>query len=742
LWRNSGLETSTNISTKATVMNYDHPQNSKNLVNIKSQTGDRAGWSVWLSCLLTLTMMPLRANADSAPNAPNFTRTTAGALSSTVPDGTCAVAATVNGGSGGGSAAAGGTGGTGGAGAMIKAQFHMLPSQPVIGAVGGGGTPAGTGGIGTASGGKGGTIVSAHAGAGGGGSSSISIAGIKLIEAGGGGGGGAAHNASPAGNAGNAGAIGIAPGVVAVGSDGSDGVDSPGIPGGGQGGQATQGGNGGVNIGGVLVTGSPGGGIGSGTGGNGGADPNFDSAGGGGGGYTGGGGGASTIASTVSGAGGGGGSSYLYSTSPTALASIPTNVSGTVGTRTTGSATGAIGSVTLDWIPCIYQLDITKTASSPIVNAGGKVIWTITVSNVGPDSMTRGDTVTLIDTLPVGPSGAPINNFKVLSISTTSSSDPVLDSALINCTGVTVGSPMPATTVCSRPYGATGSPGVTASGTRGLNFGETLSITYEQVFGTPTTRVAVTNTASVQDRASIFGTTDIMGVTTIRSASDTVSVDPAPLPSDPNVLLVKRITAINGSTSTLNGDNLAIYKDEVSNPYDDNSITIPNQPTPTDPRKDTDNWPNISTFMIGGTNGGNVKPDDELEYTIYFLSAGDVESKNVLLCDRVPSNTTFLPTAFNSNSFTADPTGLPGSDRGILLNLNSSNLSLTNIGDSDGGQFFPAGTEPTTVYPQINCGGPNTNGAVVVKLGDLPNASAPGIPSNSYGFVRFRAKVK
>jgi uncharacterized repeat protein (TIGR01451 family) len=211
-------------------------------------------------------------------------------------------------------------------------------------------------------------------------------------------------------------------------------------------------------------------------------------------------------------------------------------------------------------------------------------------------------------------------------------------------------------------------------------------------------------------------------------------------PSDPNVLLVKRITGINGGMNTVMGDSLATYIDELTNPYDDNTITIPNQALPTDPPKDTDKWPDPTTSLIGGINGGQIKPGDELEYTIYFLSAGAAEAKNVLFCDRIPSNVSFLPTAFNAVSPAIG--GLPGADRGILLNLNSSSLALTNIGDGDIGQFFPAGVEPTTVYPQISCGGPNTNGVVVVKLGDLPNATAPGVPANAFGFVRFRAHVK
>jgi hypothetical protein len=128
-----------------------------------------------------------------------------------------------------------------------------------------------------------------------------------------------------------------------------------------------------------------------------------------------------------------------------------------------------------------------------------------------------------------------------------------------------------------------------------------------------------------------------------------------------------------------------------------------------------------------------------MEYTIYFLSSGDAAAKNVLFCDRVPANVTFSPIAFNS---LAPAVGGLASDRGIALNLGGSNLSLTNVGDGDSGRFFPAGVDPTTVYPQINCGGPNTNGAVVVNLGDLPNATAPGTPIGSFGFVRFKARVK
>ncbi len=211
--------------------------------------------------------------------------------------------------------------------------------------------------------------------------------------------------------------------------------------------------------------------------------------------------------------------------------------------------------------------------------------------------------------------------------------------------------------------------------------------------------------------------------------------------SNPNVLLVKRITAINGGTTTLGGDNLAGYIDSPTNAYDDNNITIPTQPTPTDPPQDTDKCPTLNSFMLGGINGGNVKPGDEVEYTIYFLSAGKATANNILICDRVPDYLTFLPTAFN-NFATKNTSGLPGSDRGIIWQNNGVTESLTNTRDGDTAEYLSPGVDPTIKYPSIKCDGSNTNGVVVVNLGNVPNATAPGTPINSYGFIRFRGRVK
>lgn len=471
------------------------------------------------------------AYANPAANVASFSRTTAGAISTPVPDGICAAVTSTRGGAGASSGTTAALGGIGASGAVINARFNVLPGQAVTGAVGSGGAIAtnqagANNGTGTANGGSGGTvgITTIHRGGGGGGSSSISVGGIKMVEAGAGGGGGAAHQAVPTGNGGGGGFTGIAPGVVAPGINGTNGSDGAATIGSGRGGLAAAGGPGGINSANAAFNGFIGGGIGTGTGGNGGVDTSTDSAGGGGGGYTGGGGGASTVNSSVTGGGGGGGSSFVRGTSPTVSATIPTGVSGAAGLApAAGAVVGPTGFVTIDWVPCIYTLTVTKAASAPSVNAGQSVRWTITVRNDGPDPMTKGDLVTLTDTLPSG--GGSV--FQVVSVSTTAgSTDPNLASGAVTCTGVTVGGTMPASTVCSRAYSAPTAPGAPSGGTRGLNSGETLTITYDQVFNNAIPAASITNQASVVDRSSTSGTGDIIGVTANRSASAGTSVVP------------------------------------------------------------------------------------------------------------------------------------------------------------------------------------------------------------------------
>jgi uncharacterized repeat protein (TIGR01451 family) len=186
-----------------------------------------------------------------------------------------------------------------------------------------------------------------------------------------------------------------------------------------------------------------------------------------------------------------------------------------------------------------------------------------------------------------------------------------------------------------------------------------------------------------------------------------------PVATSPTVLLVKRITAINGTSMT----------DLVDMPLTQD-----------------DNHPNwLAGYLKGTINSTAVHPGDEIEYTIYFLSSGTAAARNVTICDRIPEKQTFVPTGFNTTPPAAG--GLPTGDRGVVINLGGVVKAHTNIEDTDGVRYFPPGNEPSMVHPTLNCGGANTNGAVVVDLGTLSHVTAPGLPSNSYGYIRFRATV-
>ena len=216
-----------------------------------------------------------------------------------------------------------------------------------------------------------------------------------------------------------------------------------------------------------------------------------------------------------------------------------------------------------------------------------------------------------------------------------------------------------------------------------------------------------------------------------------------PTASVPELLLVKRITAINPGQSderlfdTFNEDGIADNADNNSN------------------------WSDKNTFLPGATNVTGIKPGDEVEYTIYFLSSGDKPATSVQICYVIPNDMTFMKNTY-------------GIETGIGLELttanppltNSPNIKLSNVtGDETEdnlaqGAFFAPGTNLDT-DPADLCKKPNpddttqtpalidvnkdnnTSGAVWVKLNNpLPSATSAGTPANSYGFIRFRTKVK
>lgn len=267
-------------------------------------------------------------------------------------------------------------------------------------------------------------------------------------------------------------------------------------------------------------------------------------------------------------------------------------------------------------------------------------------------------------------------------------------------TGLTVANPANASTNCTSGV-VTATSGATSVSLNGATIpANSLCSVVVSV------KAAAANTYTNTIGASTLITSE--GVTNTKPTTDVLTV----ISGTPALMLVKRITAVN-----TNNVNTTI--DDPGSTNDNN----PNWPSPLDSSS------NISTYLQGALNGGVVKPGDVLEYTIYFLSAGSAPATNINLCDLVPTNSTFVPNSFGS---------LP--ELGINLTIGSISTNLTNVPDADGGQFFNPGATPS-----VSCSAANSNGAVVVNVvkspASLPNATAPGTPNNSYGFIRFRARV-
>ena len=203
-----------------------------------------------------------------------------------------------------------------------------------------------------------------------------------------------------------------------------------------------------------------------------------------------------------------------------------------------------------------------------------------------------------------------------------------------------------------------------------------------------------------------------------------VAITAEPSVSSPNLLLVKRITAINGQTI---------------NPNDDTDLTqiIDEDTSSTDDPFPANNWPN--NYLIGAVNAGTVKPGDEVEYTVYFLSSGDAAAEEVRICDRLQAGQTFQLGTFDSGN--ADIQLQLGNGTGG----NIFNLTAANDG-GDRAEFVLAGTDPANCFLKDS----NDNGTLVIditgttgtpNLSELPNSTGQGDPNNSYGFFKFVTEV-
>ena len=141
----------------------------------------------------------------------------------------------------------------------------------------------------------------------------------------------------------------------------------------------------------------------------------------------------------------------------------------------------------------------------------------------------------------------------------------------------------------------------------------------------------------------------------------------------------------------------------------------------------------------GKIDGGNVKPNDEIEYTIYYLNTGNVTAQKLRVCDRLDKNLVFQTQFDTANSATI----------GTGINLTPSTgitQYLTNSTDTDRGFLSTSSTMPggCNVTANATTAASLSDNVVVVDVADptnsLPGTISPGKPSNSYGYIRIQGK--
>jgi hypothetical protein len=196
------------------------------------------------------------------------------------------------------------------------------------------------------------------------------------------------------------------------------------------------------------------------------------------------------------------------------------------------------------------------------------------------------------------------------------------------------------------------------------------------------------------------------------------------------LLLVKRVTKIiDGVTGNAT-----------------NYTTFANDPTAND---NNCNWPTATgsggactnSYTTGAVSPNKIKSGDEVEYTIYYLNSGENKATQARICDQLDANLTFQ-TQFDSTNATTVGKGI------LLAPGATASQYLTNAVDSatDQGQFITSASPLVTSCNLAANSGTNLSDKVVVV--DVATLASPlmgsvraGIPTTSYGYIRFKVKV-
>jgi uncharacterized repeat protein (TIGR01451 family) len=225
--------------------------------------------------------------------------------------------------------------------------------------------------------------------------------------------------------------------------------------------------------------------------------------------------------------------------------------------------------------------------------------------------------------------------------------------------------------------------------------------------------------------AGTLGLTDAKNITATATDSLGNTSEFSAVPSNKaDVLMVKRITAIkDGITGTVTPYNTFVDDTTSTTKTNDNNCGWQGA-------TGTAGVCTTNTYTVGATSETalKVKPGDEIEYTIYYLNAGENKATQARICDQLDKNLTFKQN-FDSSHINAGISLVPSGGTAQYL---------TNGTDSDSGQLTLPTLAGTSCNLTANTGTNLSDDVVVVDIGNPTNP----LIGNGYGYIRFKATVK
>jgi uncharacterized repeat protein (TIGR01451 family) len=185
-------------------------------------------------------------------------------------------------------------------------------------------------------------------------------------------------------------------------------------------------------------------------------------------------------------------------------------------------------------------------------------------------------------------------------------------------------------------------------------------------------------------------------------------------------ILVKRITAING---------------QQVNPYDKTALDKVEDSIDTTNDDPTRKWP--VSYIKGAINGGQIRPGDTIEYTVYYLNDSGADTKDLNICDPIRGKQTYVTGSIKM---------LPGGSTNAISLTDDVDLS------TDRASYYLAGATPTNCNANNSTISGRDNGGIAIQITGtgssiqpdlpvIPAATNSGTPASSYGSFKFTTKI-